>query len=138
MIFYLAKQSINIWLTPEKKREKVTTEKTSKHTPAVLYFFYVKYGAFVFAIHVDGNEGEGSWLVSASLSGEEYPYLLRKLEYWGTTFNNASLKPTKVSQFRLIFIYFFFPFPSTLSNFFLRPTFPFNYSNRIIKSIYLR
>lgn len=40
------------------------------------------------------------WLGSASLSGEEYPYLLRKLEYWGTTFNNASLT-TKASQLRL-------------------------------------
>lgn len=40
------------------------------------------------------------WLGSASLSGEEYPYLLRKLEYRGTTFNNASLT-TKAAQLRL-------------------------------------
>jgi len=30
---------------------------------------------------------------------EEFPYLLRKLEYWGTTFNNASLT-TKAAQLR--------------------------------------
>lgn len=40
------------------------------------------------------------WFGSAFLSGEEYPYLLRKLEYWGTTFNNASLT-TKAAQLRL-------------------------------------
>jgi len=39
------------------------------------------------------------WLGRASRVSEEFPYLLRKLEYWGTTFNNASLT-TKAAQLR--------------------------------------
>lgn len=46
-------------------------------------------------METEGEQGLGraSWAV------EEFPYLLRKLEYWGTTFNNASLT-TKAAQLR--------------------------------------